>query len=148
MACGPIYERVFNKGVNRVGDNYSKLVTEVRLESFLEGWCACPTELGILEDNPAWAKATSAPEFPDLPTPYSLIILPSFDEEEYTNRPEEDEDVVDVVVAPITEVDKLVKEAEKTTAKEARKQPQRELVHMYSRILLPSFNVLYFAFFV
>ncbi|GFZ18271.1 hypothetical protein Acr_27g0000100 [Actinidia rufa] len=76
VACGPVYERVFNKGVNWTGDNYNRQVAEVLSESFLEGWLACQAEL-------------------------SLMILPDFDEEEYVNRPDEDEDVFEPVLAPI-----------------------------------------------
>ena len=42
----------------------------------MEGWLACLTKLGIPEDNPALAKATSVPELPEPPTPYSPMILP------------------------------------------------------------------------
>ena len=64
----------------------------------MEGWLACLTELGISEDNLAWAKVALVPE---PPVPYSPMILSSFDKEEYMNWPEEDEDVADAVVAPV-----------------------------------------------
>ncbi|GFZ00870.1 hypothetical protein Acr_14g0005050 [Actinidia rufa] len=53
----------------------------------MEGWLACMAKLGILKDNPAWAKATFVTEFLESPKPYSLLILPSFNEEEYMNEP-------------------------------------------------------------
>ena len=75
----------------------------------MEGWLACLAELGVPEDNPTWAKAAPTPEFPEPSTPYSLIVLPDFEEEEYVNRPEEDE-VVDDVVAPSDEAAQLAGE--------------------------------------
>ncbi|GFS36310.1 hypothetical protein Acr_00g0045300 [Actinidia rufa] len=93
VACGPIYEQVFNRGASRAGDNYSKQVIEVCSKSFLEGWLTYLAELGILEDNPAWTKVALIPEFPESPMPYSPMILSSFDEEKYVNRPDEAEDV-------------------------------------------------------
>ena len=56
-------------------------------------------ELGIPEHNPAWAKATPAlaPEYPEPLAPYLPMILPGFDEDEYVNRPKEDEATDDVV---------------------------------------------------
>ena len=84
VACDPVYERVFDMGVNRAGDNYVRQVARVRSESFLEGWLACLAELGVPEDNPAWTNAALAPVFPEPPVPYSPMILPGFDEE-YVN---------------------------------------------------------------
>ena len=75
----------------------------------MEEWLACLSELEVPEDNLAWAKAAPTPEFPEPSTPYSLIVLPDFEEEEYVNRPEEDE-VVDDVVAPSDEAAQLAGE--------------------------------------
>ncbi|GFZ00995.1 hypothetical protein Acr_14g0006300 [Actinidia rufa] len=106
VAYGPVYERVFNKGVSQV--------TEVHSESFLEGWIACLAELDIPKDNPTWTKDALALEFPEFLAPYLLMILPSFDEEEYMNKPEDDEDVPDLipdlVMAPSNEAATLTEE--------------------------------------
>ena len=61
VACGHVY-----KGVNQTRDNYNKQVAEVYSNAFLEGWLAYLTDLGIPENNPVWAKATLAPDFPSL----------------------------------------------------------------------------------
>ena len=68
----------------------------------MEGWLACLTKLGILEDNPAWAKVAPVPELPEPPEPYLPMILLEFNEEEYMNLPTEYED--DAVVAPCNEL--------------------------------------------
>ena len=101
---------MFLTGVSRDGDNYSRQVTEVHSEAFLKGWLACLAELGVPEDNPAWAKATPASEFLEPPAPYLPIILSAFDEEEYVNRPKEDE-TADDVVALSNKAAQLVDEA-------------------------------------
>ncbi|GFY88871.1 hypothetical protein Acr_06g0008110 [Actinidia rufa] len=102
-ACGPVYERVFTRGINWAGDSYSRQVAEVRFESFLEGCLSYLKELGVPEDNPAWARAAPAPEFLEFLAPYSPLILPGFNEEEFLNKPEEDEvipePVLDLIVA-------------------------------------------------
>ena len=51
----------------------------------MEGWLACLSELGILEDNPTWAKAALEAELPESPEPYSPLILPDFNKKEYMN---------------------------------------------------------------
>ena len=76
----------------------------------MDGWISCLKELGIPEDNPAWTKATPAFVYPEPLAPYSLMILPDFDEKEYVNRLEDDEDVPGIVVAPINEVTNLEEE--------------------------------------
>ena len=48
--------------------------------------------------------------------PYSPMILPSFNEGKYMNRPKEDEDAVNAIVPPMNEADQLIKEAGKTIA--------------------------------
>ena len=42
VACGPIYERVFNKGISRAKDNYDRQVAELRPWD-LRGGVACLT---------------------------------------------------------------------------------------------------------
>ena len=77
-------------------------------------------ELGIPENNPAWTKAAPASEFQEFPTPYSSMILPGFDEE-YVNRPNEDEDVLEPIlvhdVAPTNKAANLEEETGETIAK-------------------------------
>ena len=67
MACGLIYERVFDRGINRAGDNYVSKVTGVHFESFLEGWLSCLAELSVPKDNPEWTKVVATLEFPEPP---------------------------------------------------------------------------------
>ena len=81
-----MYERVFNRGINRARENYSKQVIKIRFEAFMERLLACLNELGIPEDNPTWAKAAFAPELSKPPTLYSPMILLGFDKKEYMNR--------------------------------------------------------------
>ncbi|GFS32684.1 hypothetical protein Acr_00g0024020 [Actinidia rufa] len=101
-------------------DKYSRQVVEVRFESLLEGWRPCLAELSILEDNLAWNKAALAPKFLESLTPYSPMILPGFDEDEYMNRPDEDEDISEPILArdmaPTNEAANLAEEARKTIA--------------------------------
>ncbi|GFS41435.1 hypothetical protein Acr_00g0074300 [Actinidia rufa] len=87
IACGPVYERVFNLGINRAGDNYDKQVAELCLSIYLEGWLACLTKLSIPVDHLTWTKA--APEFELMNSleSYSPLILLGFNEEEYMNHP-------------------------------------------------------------
>ena len=73
----PVYEQVFNRGINRAVDNYDRQVAELCPGIFMEGWLACLTELGIPKDNPAWAKATLATKLPESPEPYSPMICPT-----------------------------------------------------------------------
>ena len=80
----------------------------------MEGWLACLTELGVPEDNPTWAKAAPGPEFLVPPTSYSPIVLPSFNEEEYINRSEEEEEATDDVVSLSNKVAQLADEARQT----------------------------------
>ncbi|GFS34426.1 hypothetical protein Acr_00g0033970 [Actinidia rufa] len=47
-------------------------------------------------DNPAWVATKPLVAFPDPPGPYSPILFPGFDKDEYTNRPTEVEEAVDV----------------------------------------------------
>ncbi|GFS41177.1 hypothetical protein Acr_00g0072800 [Actinidia rufa] len=125
-----VADRVFTKGANWARDNYSRQVTKVRSKSFLEGWLTCMAELIVLKDNPAWTKAALAPEFPEPPTPYSPMILPSFNEE-YMNRPDEDEDVLEPVVAPVVaptnEAANLAEETGGMVAKESREKFTEEI---------------------
>ncbi|GFZ04422.1 hypothetical protein Acr_16g0010460 [Actinidia rufa] len=87
------------------GDNYNKQVIKVFFESFLEGWLACLSELGIPKDNPTWVKATPAPEFPE-----------SHDEE----------DIPDPVMTPSDEVAHLEKGTEGIAANGSKEKSAEE----------------------
>ncbi|GFY91157.1 hypothetical protein Acr_07g0013530 [Actinidia rufa] len=63
-----------------------KKVVEIHSKAFLEWWTTCLDDLGIPEDNLAWAKAVSTLEYPESPTPHSPLILPIFDKLKYMNR--------------------------------------------------------------
>ncbi|GFY98954.1 hypothetical protein Acr_13g0003550 [Actinidia rufa] len=52
IACG-VYERVFNRAINRARDNYDRQVAEHCPRIYMKGWLACLAEFGIPEDNPA-----------------------------------------------------------------------------------------------
>ena len=92
-------------------EGLAEQVTELCPGVFMEGWFACLTEFGIPEDNPAWDKAAHAPELPEPLTPYSPMILPDFDEEEYMTWPEEDEDAAYAIVASVNEAAQFTEEA-------------------------------------
>ncbi|GFZ10859.1 hypothetical protein Acr_22g0002570 [Actinidia rufa] len=64
-------------------------------------------------DNPAWTKATPAPEFHESLAPYSPLILPNFQELEYVNRPNKDENADDAVVALGNDAANLIEEAQR-----------------------------------
>ena len=53
-------------------------------------WLAFLNELDIPEDNSAWAKAAPKAKLPESSVPYSLMILPDFNEKEYMNQPIEE----------------------------------------------------------
>ncbi|GFS46133.1 hypothetical protein Acr_00g0100310 [Actinidia rufa] len=130
VVCGLMYERVFTQGVNWARDNYSRQVAEVRSESFFEGWLSCLKKLGVPEDNLAWTRATPVPEFPESLVPYSPMILPGFDEEEFLNRPKEDEvafePVPDLAVASDIEVADPAEEVGGAVAKAPGEWPAEE----------------------
>ena len=53
----------------------------------MEGWLAYLDDLYIPEDNLAWAKVALTAELFESLEPYSPLILPNFNEEEYMNQP-------------------------------------------------------------
>ena len=117
----PCVRAGFTLGANQAEDNYSRQVAEVHSESFLEGWLSYLKELGVPEDNLAWTRAAPIPEFPESPAPYSPLILPGLNKEEFLIRPEEDEVVPEPVpdlaaasdikaVDPMEEVGRMVAE--------------------------------------
>ncbi|GFZ14427.1 hypothetical protein Acr_24g0006170 [Actinidia rufa] len=107
VACGPVYEWVFDRGISRVRDNYDKQVTKLCPGIFMDGWLACITKLGIPKDNPTWAKITPEAELLKSLKHHSPMILPSFNEEEYMNQPTEE----DGEEAPTNEVFEPIREA-------------------------------------
>ncbi|GFZ07042.1 hypothetical protein Acr_18g0012120 [Actinidia rufa] len=107
-------------------DNYAKQVTEVRSEAFLEGFLAFLSELDIFENNPMWSKAAPTPEFTESSTPYSPMVLPSFDKEEYANRTEEDEGVAYLVITLSNKAAHLSEEAKEKTTKEVVEGASRD----------------------
>ena len=56
------------------------------------------------------------PEYLESLAPYSPIVLPCFDKEEYVNRSEEDEGVVDATMVLGNEVTNLAEESKRTVA--------------------------------
>ena len=76
-----------------------------------------------------WTKVALAPEFPEPPAPNSPMTLPSFDEEEYMNRPNEDvpEPISTHIVAPTDEAANQTKEAGKMIAKVSRERSTKEI---------------------
>ena len=101
MAYDPVYERVFNRGISRAGDNYELQVVELRLGIFHESWVACLIELSIFTYHLAWPKVVPKIELPDLPDPYSALILSGFNEEEYMNQPAKEDKVIAPEIDPI-----------------------------------------------
>ncbi|GFY87342.1 hypothetical protein Acr_05g0009810 [Actinidia rufa] len=52
---------------------------------------------GLVQNTPgssAWVVVKPPIAFPDLPKPYSPILLPGFDEEKYDNRPPKEDEIV------------------------------------------------------
>ena len=86
----------------------------------MEGWFAYLTEIGIPEENPAWAKTAPTSELPESLEPYSPMIFPGFNEEEYMNQlamEDDEEALTNETAKPIREV--IVEEAGKTTTEGA-----------------------------
>ena len=89
-------------------------------------------ELNVPEDSPAWARAAPALDFLKSPAPYSPLILPSFDEEEFMNRLDEDEDedalepVPDPIVTPGAEAANLAEEVGRTVVEVSEKRSAEE----------------------
>ncbi|GFZ19774.1 hypothetical protein Acr_28g0004790 [Actinidia rufa] len=80
VAYGLVYVWIFNWGISRVGENYDMRIAKLHPGIFMEGWLAYLSELGIPEDNPAWAKAALEAELHKSLEPYSPQILPNFNE--------------------------------------------------------------------
>ena len=51
IACGPVFERVYNREIDRAGDNYDKQLANLRLAIIQEGWLACLKELGVSQST-------------------------------------------------------------------------------------------------
>ncbi|GFY82888.1 hypothetical protein Acr_02g0011280 [Actinidia rufa] len=75
----------------RAGDNYDRQVAELHPRMYMKRWLACLAELGIPADNLAWSNPALGIELPKSPEPYSPMILPGFNEEEFMNRPNEED---------------------------------------------------------
>ncbi|GFZ18940.1 hypothetical protein Acr_27g0006790 [Actinidia rufa] len=71
-------------------------------------------------------KDALAFEFPESYVPYSPLNLPYFDELEYVNWTEEDEDVVDAIVAPGNDAVNLEEEAPRIDAEGSGKEDTKE----------------------
>ena len=71
-----------------------------------------------------WTKVALAPEFLKPPAPYLPMILPSFDEEAYMNKPNEHvpKPIPAQVVAPTDEVANLVEEVREMIAEVSRER--------------------------
>ena len=67
VACGPVFERVYNRGIDRAGDNYDKQLVKLRPGIFKKGWLASLKELGIPSNHPAWSTAPLEVESVDPP---------------------------------------------------------------------------------
>ncbi|GFZ19515.1 hypothetical protein Acr_28g0002200 [Actinidia rufa] len=64
-------------------------------ETFHEGWLACLKELSTPPEHLVWSAAQPLVSYPDsCPEPYSLILLPGFDDDEYFSQSTEEEDNV------------------------------------------------------
>ena len=85
----------------------------------MEGWLAYLVKLSLASPKTTDMGLGYAPTT-ELPMSYSPMILPSFDEEEYMNRPKENEDAADNVVPSVNEAEKLAKEVGNTTMGETR----------------------------
>ena len=81
-----MYDRICNRGINRVSDNCDRQLAKLHLGMYQEGWLACLTELDIPADHLAWSKAAPEMELSNSPKPYLPLVLPGFNEEEYMNQ--------------------------------------------------------------
>ena len=135
----PYLQASFQQRISWVGNNYDRQVTEVHSEAFLEGWLDYLAELGIPEDNPTQFKAAPAPEYPEPPAPYSPIVLPNLDEDEYVNRSEEDEDATNATVVLGNASTNLVEEAGVAIVEASRERTTEEPEEDVVRDLPPEF---------
>ena len=95
-----MYERVFNRGMSRAGNNYDSQVAELHPSIFQESWIACLTELDIFSNHPTWAKVTPKVELPNFLDLYLPLILPGFNNEEYMNQPAKEDEVIALEINP------------------------------------------------
>ena len=75
VACSLVFERVYNQGIDQVGNNYDKQLAELRPGIY--------EEFSIPSDHPACSTVAPEVELVDPPQPYSTLVLPDFNEEEY-----------------------------------------------------------------
>ena len=78
-----MFEWVYNQGIDQAGDNYDKQLAELRPGIYQEGWLVCLKELSIPFDHPTLSANAPKVEPMDPPQPYSSLVLPDFNEEEY-----------------------------------------------------------------
>ncbi|GFZ15656.1 homeodomain-like superfamily protein [Actinidia rufa] len=78
----PVFERVYNQGIDRAVDNYDKQLVNLRPSIFRDGWLACLKELGVPLEHPALSAIPPAVEPMDPPQSYFPPVLPGFNEEE------------------------------------------------------------------
>ncbi|GFS37699.1 hypothetical protein Acr_00g0053530 [Actinidia rufa] len=65
-------------------DFYVHDAAKNRVEAFYKGWLACLKEIDTPPEHPRWSVVVPPVAYPDpKPNPYSLILLPGFEEEEY-----------------------------------------------------------------
>ena len=66
VACDPVFECVYNWGIDRVVDNYDKQLAKLHLGVFQDGWLVCLKELGVSPEHLAWGVAPLVVELVDL----------------------------------------------------------------------------------
>ena len=95
VACGVVYQKVFDWGFKRARDTYKKKLTKLCPCIYQEGWLAYLKELGIAPYHPTWVVPPSPIQLSGPLMAYSLILFPSFAEVEYALALIEGEDVHD-----------------------------------------------------
>ncbi|GFY89066.1 hypothetical protein Acr_06g0010060 [Actinidia rufa] len=73
----------------QAGYNYGKKLGELCPGIFQNGWMAYLKE-GIPPDHPAWSAAAPEVKPMDPSQPYSSLVLPGFNEEEYMKEPSDE----------------------------------------------------------
>ena len=86
VAIGFVYQRVFDRDFNRIGDYYLRQVPELCVGMFQEGWLTCLKVLDTLVEHPTWVVVLPEAILLDPLEPYLPMILWGFNKEDYTNH--------------------------------------------------------------
>ena len=86
IACGPIFEWVYNWGIDRAEENNSSLLLDDRVLPWdLPKGLACLKKLGVPPEHPDWSAPPEV-ELVDLPQAYFPLMLLGFNEEKLLTK--------------------------------------------------------------